>query len=232
MIRNSFRVASLSFLTFAISYSGRIVLAQDPVKLAPNNYNVALDNDNVRVLTITVKPGEKIGAHSHPDHVVYAINGGKVKFTDAEGKTKDVELKSGEAKFAKAETHQAENIGTTELKLVEFELKKPATPGAKLKIEGDDQMKAAPDNTKVVLDNDRVRLLETKLKAGGKLAKHAHPAYVVYAVTDAKYKTTVGDKTEEKSLAAGMAMAFPPTAHAVENVAGSDVTSLILEFKE
>ena len=141
-------------------------------------------------------------------------------------------MKTGDATFIKAETHQTENIGTTELKLVVFELKKPAS-GSKAKMpEVDDQVKAAPDSTKVVLDNDRVRLLETKLKAGGKLAKHSHPAYAVYAVTDAKYKMTTGDKTEEKSLGAGMATAFGPTTHAVENAGTSDITSLVLEFKE
>ncbi len=34
--------------------------AQDPVKVAPGNYKVTLDNSRVRVLDIHIKPGEKV----------------------------------------------------------------------------------------------------------------------------------------------------------------------------
>jgi beta-alanine degradation protein BauB len=213
----------------AVALYSRIALAQDPVKVAPDNYKVALDNDNVRVCNVTVKPGGKVATHSHPDHVVYAINGGKLKFTYPDGKTKDVEIKTGEAMFIKAETHQGENTGTGDLKLVIFELKKPAGSAAKAPA-GDDQMKAAPDMSKVVLENDRVRLIEAKMKAGGKMAKHTHPAYVTYALKDAKAKLSVGDKTDEKTMTAGQAMWGEPTTHAVENV-GAETQTLVLEIK-
>ena len=219
-----------AMVALALAFTSRVGLAQDPVKVAPANYKVALENDNVRVCNVTAKAGDKVATHSHPDHVVYAIAGGKVKFTYPDGKSKEVELKTGEATFLKAETHQTENVGTTELKLVVFELKKPAGSAAKAPA-GDDQMKAAADSSKVVLDNDRVRLIDTKLKAGGKLAKHTHPGYVAYALTDAKLKMTAGDKTEDKSLTAGQAMWGEPTTHAVENAGPGEVRSLVLELK-
>lgn len=208
--------------------------AQDPVKVAPNNYKVALDNDHVRVANVTAKAGDKVAMHSHPDHVVYAINGGKVKFTYPDGKTKEVELKAGEATFIKGETHQTENTGSTELKLVVFELKK--APGAEPKTgkapSGDDQMKAAPESSKIVLENERVRLIDVKVKAGGKMAKHSHPSYVTYALTDAKFKSTVGDKTEEKSPTAGQAIWSDPTSHSVENAGSAEVRVLVFELKD
>jgi len=229
--RNAWRALAAGL---ALAFSGRGTLAQDPVKVAPNNYKVALENDSVRVCNVQVKPGEKIATHSHPDHLVYTINGGKVKFTFPDGKTKDVELKAGDATWIKAETHAGENVGTTELKLVVFELKKQVIIASKPKaLPVDDQAKVAPESTKVLLDNDRVRLFETKIKGGGKLAKHSHPAYVVYAVTDAKIKVTNADgKTEEKSLAAGQAMWNEPTTHTVEFLGTAEVRSVVLELKE
>ena len=91
-------------------------------------------------------------------------------------------------------------------------------------------MKAAADSSKVILENDRVRLIEARMKAGGKMAKHTHPAYVTYALSDAKAKLTVGDKTEEKTMTAGQAMWGEPTTHSVENV-GGDTHTLVLELK-
>lgn len=224
--------ALVALLGFTLA--GRVSLAQDPVKIAPNNYKVALENDSVRVFNFQAKAGEKFAMHSHPDHLVYAIKGGKVKFTYPDGKTKDVELKAGEATWIKAEAHATENVGTTELKLVVFELKKPVVAGSKPKaLPADDQAKVAPESTKVLLDNDRVRLFETKVKGGGKLAKHSHPAYVVYALTDAKIKVTTADgKTEEKSLAAGQAMWGEPTTHTVDFPGTAEVRSVVLELKD
>ena len=217
-----------------LTLASRVSLAQDPVKIAPNNYKVALENDSVRVFNFQAKTGEKFAMHSHPDHLVYTITGGKVKFTYPDGKTKDVELKAGEATWIKAETHATDNIGTTELKLVVFELKKPAAPGSKPKAPGaDEQAKAASESTKVLLDNERVRLLDVYVKGGGKLAKHSHPAHVVYGVSDAKMKVTTADgKTEEKSLTAGQARWSESTTHAMENMGAGEIHNVVLELKE
>jgi len=214
--------------------AGRVSLGQDPVKVAPNNYKVALDNDSVRVCNVQAKVGEKIAMHSHPDHLVYTINGGKVKFTYPDGKTKDVELKAGEATWIKSEAHSTENAGTTELKLVVFELKKPVVAGSKPKAPAaDEQVKVAPESTKLLLENERVRLLDIHLKGGGKLAKHSHPAYVLYGVSDAKFKVTSADgKTVEKTVAAGEASWSEPTTHTVENAGSAEILSLVLELKE
>ena len=218
----------------ALAFSGRETLAQDPVKVAPNNYKVALENDSVRVANVMVKAGEKIATHSHPDHLVYAVNGGKLKFTYPDGKTKDVELKAGEATWIKSEAHSTENAGTTELKLVVFELKKPVVAGSKPKAPAaDEQVKVAPESTKLLLENERVRLLDIHLKGGGKLAKHSHPAYVLYGVSDAKFKVTSADgKTVEKTVAAGEASWSEPTTHTVENAGSAEILSLVLELKE
>ncbi len=215
-------------------FGGQVCLAQDPVKIAPDNYKVALENDSVRVCNVQVKPGEKIVMHSHPDHVVYTINGGKAKFTHSDGKTKDVELKAGEATWHKAESHAGENVGTTELKLVVFELKKPGATGSKPKAPAvNDQAKVAPESTKIVLDNERIRVLDVRLKGGGKLAQHSHPAYVAYAVSTAKIKTTAADgKSEEKTLNAGQAIWGEPTTHTVENLGTAEIHSVAFELKE
>src|SRR6267142_2906021 len=44
-----------------------------------------------------------------------------------------------------------------------------------------DPVKTSPQYYKVLLENDQVRVLEYRLKAGEKEAMHSHPAGVVYA---------------------------------------------------
>ncbi|MGD0028016.1 MAG: cupin domain-containing protein [Candidatus Bathyarchaeia archaeon] len=93
------------------------------MKVAKNVYKFNMENDRVRVLEVLFRPGDKAAMHYHPDHVVYVLKGGKIKMTSS-GKTDLLELKTGQAIFLKAQSHEAENTGKTDLDLIVVELKK------------------------------------------------------------------------------------------------------------
>ena len=97
--------------------------AQDPVKVAPKNFKVLMENDRVRVLDFTAAAGEKIPMHSHPAYISYSISGaGKTKFTYPSGKTTEPAAKTGQATWHDAETHASEyqGSGSTHVLLVEL----------------------------------------------------------------------------------------------------------------
>ena len=98
-------------------------MAQDPVQVAPNVYSVAFENDRVRLLKARTKPGESSAMHSHPDYLVYGLGDGTVKFTSPSGETAEVEIKAGDVMWREAEEHSAENVGTTDVHVLLFELK-------------------------------------------------------------------------------------------------------------
>jgi quercetin dioxygenase-like cupin family protein len=100
--------------------------AQDVIQVAGDSHTVLLDNAQVRVLAVTIKPGQKAPMHSHPANVVYVLNGGKVRITTPDGKSVEKEPKTGATVWSEATTHEVENIGTTELKQVQIELKNAA----------------------------------------------------------------------------------------------------------
>jgi quercetin dioxygenase-like cupin family protein len=94
-----------------------------------------------------------------------------------------------------------------------------------------DMAKVAPNHVKVVLDNDRVRLLDVQFKAGEKLPMHSHPANVVYSMGVAKLKTTLADgKVVDTEFKAGEARWSDAVTHA--NEALTDVHVLVVEMKE
>ena len=102
--------------------------AQDATKIQPGRYKVLVDNDFVRVLDVTSRPGVGLcgsGRHSHPDHMVVALTPAKVRVKSPDGTSIEVENKVGDVFYAKAETHETENIGGREVRalLIEF---KPA----------------------------------------------------------------------------------------------------------
>ena len=102
----------------------RGVLAQDVVKVSPETHAVLLDNADVRVLDVRIKPGEKVAMHSHPHNVIYYLTDGILRLTSADGKTEDRRVKAGTVVWSEASKHAAENIGPAEFREVQIELKK------------------------------------------------------------------------------------------------------------
>ncbi len=48
--------------------------ALDPVRVAPHIYEVAFENERVRVLDVTVRNGEMAPLHTHPDRLVVYLS--------------------------------------------------------------------------------------------------------------------------------------------------------------
>jgi quercetin dioxygenase-like cupin family protein len=97
--------------------------AQDPLRVASNVYGLVMENDRVRVLRVSFRPGDKAAMHYHPDHVVYVVKGGKAQLASPSGKTDTLDLETGKAIFLEAQSHETTNVGDTDLELVVVELK-------------------------------------------------------------------------------------------------------------
>jgi len=96
-----------------------------------------------------------------------------------------------------------------------------------------DLAKVAPNNTKVLLDNDRVRVLDVQTKPGEKLAMHSHPASLSYTLSAGKLKSTAPDgKTTENEGKVGQTNWGEAETHAVENVGTTDSHVLVIELKK
>ena len=119
----------VTILLFALLAAGfvrgdvNVSREQDPVVVNAKTIVMKLDNPRVRVLDVTLKPGEKERTHSHPAYVVYVIEGGKVRNHAADGSVVEAEFKAGDVVYPDPLTHWAENIGNTTLRLVLVELK-------------------------------------------------------------------------------------------------------------
>ena len=97
-------------------------LAQDPVKVAPKNYTVVLENAEVRVLRAVLAPGDKTPPHDHPATVVIPLSEGVARFTVNE-KSQDQKMVAGTPLWIGAEKHGVENIGKTKAEVIVVELK-------------------------------------------------------------------------------------------------------------
>ena len=102
--------------------------SQDAAKVMPRSYRVALENDKLRVLEFTGRPGMGIcgeSMHSHPAHLTIVLADFQIKATTPEGKVVDRTRKLGDVFWSEAETHRVENTGRTNSRVLIVELKSP-----------------------------------------------------------------------------------------------------------
>ncbi len=91
----------------------------------PDVYKVLAENDEMRVVLATWKPGHKDKSHSHPMAAVYTITDCNARIATPDGKVREVNLKAGAARVNPAvSSHTFENVGKTECQQVLVERKK------------------------------------------------------------------------------------------------------------
>lgn len=89
-----------------------------------------------------------------------------------------------------------------------------------------------PDNYKVLLENDRVRVLDFQLKKGAREDFHAHPAAVTYVLTPFKIRFTFPDgSTRIREAKVGEVFYGDVLTHASENIGDTDAHGLLIEMK-
>lgn len=91
----------------------------------PDVYKVLAENDELRVVLATWKPGHKDKDHSHPMAAVYTLKDCHARIATPDGKMKEVNNKAGGARVNPAvASHTFENIGQNECQQVLVERKK------------------------------------------------------------------------------------------------------------
>ncbi len=96
-----------------------------------------------------------------------------------------------------------------------------------------DVAKLSPNDVKVLVDNDRVRVLEILHKPGATEPMHSHPAAVSVSLSAFKLKATKPDGTSSvREAKVGEVRWTEPAKHAVENVGTTDQHMIMIELKK
>ena len=88
-------------------------LAQDPVKVEPKHYTRNFENERVDVVSVHYGAHEKSALHDHPGGVVVSLTEAHLRFTDENGKVREVFSKAGEVRWNPPFKHRVENLGDT-----------------------------------------------------------------------------------------------------------------------
>jgi beta-alanine degradation protein BauB len=97
----------------------------DPVATNPDHYRVVFENERVRVLEYTDRPGERTTPHGHPDSVMVTLSAFRRRLHAGEAH-RDVDMPAGLSGWLPAQQHAGENIGDTPTHVIFVELKEGA----------------------------------------------------------------------------------------------------------
>jgi beta-alanine degradation protein BauB len=95
-----------------------------------------------------------------------------------------------------------------------------------------DPLKTASNVYKLVMENERVRVLEVYLKPGDIATMHHHPDHVIYVIKGGKGKITSEGKSDILDMKTGQTLFLKEQDHEAENVGNTDLDMLVVELKK
>lgn len=123
-------LARLPYIALLLIVFCCALLAQDPTKVESKHYTLAFQNESVEVVNVHYGPHEKSNLHDHPGGVVVVLTPGHLRFTDENGKTREVFAKAGESRWFPPLKHRVENLGDTPYNAVYVGIKNQYSVGA------------------------------------------------------------------------------------------------------
>jgi quercetin dioxygenase-like cupin family protein len=96
-----------------------------------------------------------------------------------------------------------------------------------------DPLVAGPGMYKLLMENDRVRVMEVTFQPGQKIAEHTHPDHFVYVVEGGTLKISKPDGSSSDAVVkAGDVLWIPAETHWATNTGTTKVRLVVNELKE
>jgi hypothetical protein len=95
-----------------------------------------------------------------------------------------------------------------------------------------DPVATNPGLYRVVLENDRVRVLEYYDRPGDRTAEHGHPDSVMITLSSFRRRLIQGDRSVDVELSEGTVRWLDAQEHAGENIGETPSRSIFVELKE
>ncbi|HSW43566.1 MAG TPA: cytoplasmic protein [Patescibacteria group bacterium] len=89
-----------------------------------------------------------------------------------------------------------------------------------------------PDLYQVVMENERVRVLEYRDRPGDRTTPHSHPDSVMITLSAFRRRLIDGDRTAEVALEPGLVRWLGAQSHAGENIGDTDTHVIFVELKD
>ncbi|MCI0450856.1 MAG: cupin domain-containing protein [Candidatus Latescibacteria bacterium] len=94
-----------------------------------------------------------------------------------------------------------------------------------------DPVTVGPSVYRVILENERVRVLEARFLPGAGIGAHVHPDHVVVVISAGKLALTNAEGTQEIDAEVGDTFFIPAETHSARNVGTTEFVCVVTELK-
>jgi quercetin dioxygenase-like cupin family protein len=225
--------------------------AQQPAA-ALKNQRPILENELVRVGQVVVEAGQSEGVHVHPyPRVLICLEGAPIQVRRKDGSTEQTIYRAGDARYqSNRDPHEPMNVSKTRFSGVVVELKGPETVGSvgvKPVARGEkspdplDPLVAAPGFHRLVVENERIRVLDVQVAPGQFEPMHRHRQSLIVVLQGGKARFQLPDSSlQELSFdaapsgggsAAQQVFWTGPETHSVNNIGNTTIRLIRVEVK-
>ena len=97
-----------------------------------------------------------------------------------------------------------------------------------------DALTASPNNFRLIVENDQVRVLEYNLLPGQKDRRHTHPQRVAHVIAEGKLRVGFPDGTHKDfdEIAGTSEWNGPAPLHDTQNIGSTPIKILLVEVKQ
>lgn len=200
-----------------------------PVKDEPSHH-LKLENNQVRVFDVVVPQNQETLFHIHEqDYAFVSLGDATLKAQLLGSPAQDLNLKDGEVRFTRGPiTHRVQNVGRQSFHNITIEiLGSPSTSNPK-------QLEPLDSHQSIVLENDRVRIIRTLLKAGESTGMHRHAtAGLGIAISEGSLRVLLeGKESQDRRLTPGeFVWRDGPLTHSLTNTGKTLYQSIDIELK-
>ena len=191
------------------------------------------DTLGIKLYVATMKPGDSAALHSHPDHAVYVLQGGKLAVTFQGKGRQEMNLPTGAGFISGPVADAAKNIGNTTVKMLLADIYRPrgssgsSMPGYDPAL---DPLTVGAAFSKKLHDTLNIKIIEAALKPGAIATWHAHPDHVIYILQGGKLSfTPKGDSTQSVDLITGTGWVGGPLTDSAKNVGKTTIKVLEID---
>lgn len=89
-----------------------------------------------------------------------------------------------------------------------------------------------PDLYRVIMENERVRVLEYRDRPGDRTFPHGHPDSVMVTLSAFRRRLIDGERTTDVELTDGLVRWLPAQEHAGENIGETETHVIFVELKD
>ncbi len=193
---------------------------------------VIFKNDYVKVLKISLAPGESQPTHKGESRVIYSLTDYSIDWEEQGEKLGTKTWKKGDVHFHEAGKHAAKNIGNTTAEWIVFTKKNTELPDCEDNTVENDVNSVSPEFAQILLDNNDFRVTQVSLPKGENISPHSGINRIIYSLSDYQliYES---DKTGKvnKQLEIGDVHWHEACMHNLENDGETEARFLVVSYK-